>query len=295
MGYVLVLVSSANHQPLQQKHLETVSQYLGEQGSWQWLSVGKAAELSFARLPGHWTSEDLEGLLKEDGIDFFLVEPGARRKKKLLVCDMDNTVVVGETLDDLAESCGLGAEIAAITKRAMAGRIDFAEALKTRVRMLKDLELSELEKIRAKIRYTPGAETLVRVMREKGAFCVLVSGGFASFTSAVAEKLGFHAHHSNILKTKDDKLTGEVREPILDHQEKRALLQQYRDQLRITREEILAVGDGANDLAMINAAGFGVGFHPKACLKKKAKHSIVHGDLSTLLYAQGYRDFPFYS
>lgn len=292
MGHILILVSSDSAQPLRQEHLSKVGALAKAQDlPWKWLKPGKAAEIVLETLPGSWSRSSLEELLKYDRIDFFLIPDDNHRKKKLLISDMDSTMVIGETLDDLAAACGLKSEVAVITEKAMSGQLNFQEALRTRVMMLKDLTEVALSDTAKEIQYTPGGEVLVRVMREHGAFCVLVSGGFTCFTEPVSEQLGFNAHHGNVLEFSDKKLTGRVVGPILDHQAKLDFLRQYASDQHISEIDCLAVGDGANDLAMIVAAGLGVGYHPKSYLKEKADNSVLYGDLSTLLYVQGYTDF----
>ena len=292
MGHILILVSSDSTMPLLEEHLRSVGGF-AEAGnlSWNWLKPEKAAEIVLDSLPEKWSQASLEKLLEEDRIDSFLIPDDGHRKKKLLISDMDSTMVIGETLDDLAAVCGLKKEIAVITEKAMCGELDFREALRTRVRMLKGLSDSALVKTVAGIELMPGGQSLVRVMRENGAYCVLVSGGFTSFTEPVAKKLGFHVHHGNVLELKDNKLTGRVVDPILDHHAKLSFLQKYAKDHQLSEIECLAVGDGANDLSMINAAGLGVGYHPKAYLKERADSSILYGDLTALLYVQGYRNF----
>jgi phosphoserine phosphatase len=256
-----------------------------------WLSPGKAADLQLSARPDRHARAAIEHFLAEDRIDFFVVADGPARKKKLLVADMDSTMVVGETLDELAAQCGLEEEIAAITARAMAGELDFQEALRVRVALLKGLPEMALQTTLAAIQPMAGAEKLVTTMRTHGAFCVLASGGFSCFTAPVAARLGFQVSHGNLLEVREGRLTGKVREPILDHQSKLSFLQQYQTACNLDTAETLAVGDGANDLAMISAAGLGVGYHPKLFLKKRIENSILYGDLTALLYAQGYDFF----
>ena len=292
MGHILILVSSDSAVPLLEEHLNRVSGLVGAHNlSWNWLKAGKAAEIVLDTFPEKWPSTALEGLLQQDRIDSFLIPDDGHRKKKLLISDMDCTMVIGETLDELAAACGLKEKIAIITEKAMCGELDFAEALRERVMMLKGLSDTSLTETADRIELMPGGETLVRVMKENGATCVLVSGGFTCFTGPVAKKLGFHAHHGNTLECKDNKLTGVVVDPILDHNAKLSFLQQYAEAYQLSETECLAVGDGANDLAMIITAGLGVGYHPKTYLKKRARNSILYGDLTALLYIQGYTDF----
>lgn len=292
MGHILILVSSDSAKPLRQEHLSKVGAFAAVHNRpWNWLKQGKSAEIVLDTLPDNWSRSSLEELLEYDLIDSFLIPDDDHRKKKLLISDMDSTMVVGETLDDLAAACGLKSEVAAITEKAMSGQLDFQEALRTRVAMLKGLTEEALSDTAKEIECMPGGAVLVRVMREHGAFCVLVSGGFTCFTGPVAEQLGFHTHHGNILEFSNNKLTGGVVGPILDYRAKLAYLQQYASAQQLSEVDCLAVGDGANDLAMITAAGLGVGYHPKRYLREKADNSILYGDLSALLYVQGYTEF----
>lgn len=292
MNCILTLVSSDNETPLLSNHLKEVEQCLAVKvlGS-RWLSFGKAADIQLSDWPDGPARMALELFLAKDRIDFFIVPDDHTRQKKLLVADMDNTMVVGETLDELADQCGLKEKIAAITDRAMRGELDFQAALRTRVAMLKDLPQMALQTTLAAIQPMAGAELLIKIMRHHGARCVLVSGGFTCFTEPVAAKLGFHVSHGNILEIRAGQLTGKVQEPILDHQSKLSLLQHYQTTYDLDSAETLAIGDGANDLAMINVAGLGVGYHPKPFLKERIENNILYGDLTALLYAQGYEKF----
>jgi phosphoserine phosphatase len=289
MSYICVLVASTNERTLRIEHLERAAYICGSNGaSFTWIKEGKGADLILGSKPTREQREELEEMLSADRIDSFVIPEGTARKKKLLVSDMDNTMVVGETLDDLAAACGLKEQIAEITTRAMSGDLDFPTALRTRIAMLKGLRESTLKETFKKITYMEGAETLVTTMNSYGATCVLVSGGFTSFTGPVAENLGFHAHHGNVLEIEEGALTGQVCGPILDHRSKLQYLRQYMSDYSLSPEDVLAVGDGANDLDMIQAAGLGVGFHPKPYLKERVENSILYGDLSALLYVQGY-------
>ena len=217
-----------------------------------------------------------------------LVTRARGRRRGLLVADMDSTIVTSETLDDLAEHAGLKAEIAAITACSMNGEIDFGEALRQRVAMLKGLELAALEATAADIRLMPGARTLVATMKRHGALTALVSGGFTVFTARVAAMCGFDRHRANILLNDGTVLTGTVAEPILDRDAKRDALREFAQERGVRLIAALAVGDGANDLAMIAEAGLGVAFHARPVLRDAAPNRVDYADLRALLFAQGY-------
>jgi phosphoserine phosphatase len=215
----------------------------------------------------------------------------AMRRKKLLVADMDSTIINVECLDELADMAGLKPKIAAITERAMRGELEFEAALRERVGMLKGLKLSALERTYAeRVRLNPGAKSLLATMRRDGAHTMLVSGGFGYFTSRVAEAAGFHVERGNTLLDDGAALTGEVGHPILGREAKLQALEEAATRLKLDYAETLAVGDGANDLAMIQRAGMGVAYHAKPLVAAAAGASIDHNDLIALLYLQGYRD-----
>jgi phosphoserine phosphatase len=224
------------------------------------------------------------------GLDINLVKTD-RRRKKLLLADMDSTIINVECLDELADMAGLKPEIAAITERAMRGELEFEAALKERVGMLKGLELGALERTYAeRVRLNPGAKSLLATMRAHGAHTMLVSGGFGYFTQRVAEAAGFHAERGNTLLDDGTALTGEVAMPILGREAKLHALEEAVATLKIDFDETLAVGDGANDLAMIQKAGLGVAYHAKPVVAVAAGAAISHNDLTALLYLQGYSD-----
>jgi len=226
--------------------------------------------------------------LERKSVDF-CAQPAEGRKKRLLVADMDSTIIGCECLDELADFAGLKAEIAAITARAMAGEIAFEPALVERVARLKGLPLETLAAVfEQRVRLNPGARTLVATMTAHGARCVLVSGGFDFFTSRVALAAGFHAERANRLIDDGEVLTGDVAAPILGKQAKLAALEEEARAHGLDLSETLAVGDGANDLAMIEAAGLGVAWRARPVLAAAADASVDHGDLSALLYFQGY-------
>jgi phosphoserine phosphatase len=218
------------------------------------------------------------------------VQPLAHRRKRLLVADMDSTIINVECLDELADFAGLKAEISAITERAMRGELAFEGALRERVGMLKGLSTQALQQAYdERVRLNPGARTLVRTMAANGARCVLVSGGFTFFTRRVAQAAGFHADRANTLIEADGALTGQVGEPILGREAKLAALREEAAGLGLTPEDTLAIGDGANDLAMIEAAGLGVAYRAKPIVAAQADAKVDHADLTALLYFQGYR------
>ena len=222
------------------------------------------------------------------------VQPVAGRRKRLLVADMDSTIINVECLDELADFAGLKAEISAITERAMRGELAFEGALRERVAMLKGLPVTALQQAYdQRVRLNPGARTLVRTMAANGARCVLVSGGFSFFTGRVAQAALFHAHRANTLIEADGALTGLVGEPILGREAKLAALLEEAKAGDIPLDETLALGDGANDLAMIEAAGLGVAYHAKPIVAAQADARIEHTDLTTLLYFQGYNEDAF--
>lgn len=218
------------------------------------------------------------------------VQAAAGRRKGLLVADMDSTIITVECLDELADFAGVKAQVAAITERAMAGELAFEGALRERVAMLKGLSIDALQRCYdERVRLNPGARTLVRTMAEHGARCLLVSGGFTFFTGRVAEAAGFHGHRANTLIEAESALAGLVDEPILGREAKLAALLEARADLGLAPEATLAVGDGANDLAMIEAAGLGVAYRAKPIVAAQADARVDHADLTALLYFQGYR------
>ncbi|MCA1499996.1 MULTISPECIES: phosphoserine phosphatase SerB [unclassified Bradyrhizobium] len=219
-----------------------------------------------------------------------VVQPVGFRRKKLFLADMDSTMIGQECIDELADFVGVKAHVAAITERAMRGEIEFEPALRERVALLKDLPASAVDEVLAKrITLTPGGRELVATMRANGAYTCLVSGGFTLFTRAVAAKIGFQENRANELVVRDGKFTGEVKEPILGRAAKLATLVDLMESFDLDDIDSVVVGDGANDLAMIQAAGLGVAYHAKPAVAAAAAARIDHGDLTALLYAQGYR------
>lgn len=222
------------------------------------------------------------------GVDVNLV-PARDRQKRLLVADMDSTIISVECIDELADFAGMKAQVAAITNRAMRGELDFEQAIHARVALLADLPLSALEKCYdERVRLNPGAAELVATMNAHGAMTALISGGFAFFTSRVAALAGFAYDRANELLTADGRLTGSVALPVLGQSAKREELLRMRRELGLTPAQTLAVGDGANDLAMVREAGLGVAYHAKPALRAAATAVLDHSDLTALLALQGY-------
>jgi len=253
-----------------------------------WLAEGRAADIGLTGADPAAVEAAARAALGDAEIDVH-GQAFAGRRKRLLLADMDSTIVTSETLDELAAFAGLKDEIAVITARAMNGELDFEEALKERVGKLKGLSEETLAQAYADVALTPGAETLVRTMAAEGARCVLISGGFKYFTSRVAARCGFHAEFSNDFIIEAGELTGRVVEPILTKDVKLDTLIRERAESGLADHETLAMGDGANDLPMIQAAGLGIAFHGKPVVAAAAPARIDHGDLTAALYFQGYR------
>lgn len=251
----------------------------------RWVERCYASDVPFAGDPAVARGA-LEGLI--DGVDV-IVQPEAGRAKRLLVADMDSTMITIECIDELADYAGIKAEIAEVTERAMRGELDFEGALDARVALLKGLDASAIERCYAeRVKIMPGAKPLIRTMRARGGRAVLVSGGFTVFADRVAAEIGFDRAISNTLEIAEGALAGTVRRPIVGAAAKRETLLAEMAALGIEAEATLAVGDGANDIPMIEAAGLGIAYHAKPKTAAAAHGRIVHGDLSALLYAQGY-------
>ncbi len=256
-----------------------------------WLAPDEAAEFPVPEVPGNrWEVwEDLQAM----GIDL-AVQGDVGRRKKILLADMDSTLIRQECVDELAAEAGVGERVTAITARAMNGELDFEAALRERVGLLRGLDAGVIGKVLdERITYMPGGEALVATMKANGARAALVSGGFTAFTSQVAGHLGFDEHHANTLLVEDGKLTGEVAEPILGRDAKVAALKRLVAELGVSEADVLAVGDGANDLGMLGLAGMGVALHAKPSVAAQCEPRVNHGDLSALLYLQGYSQDEF--
>ncbi|EJN04047.1 phosphoserine phosphatase SerB [Phyllobacterium sp. YR531] len=259
-----------------------------------WLADGVACDITLKdtddlNAARHLIAHAIDG----EPIDIVIQNQDSRRKK-VLIADMDSTMIQQECIDELAEEAGLRDKVAAITARAMNGEIDFEPALRERVALLKGLPYSVIDKVIAsRITLMPGGPELVRTMKKHGAYTALVSGGFTVFTQRIAEMIGFNENSANILIDNGETLTGEVKEPILGRAAKVAALSSICERFGLTPNEAMAVGDGANDLGMLQLAGTGVALHAKPVVAEQANVRIDHGDLTALLYIQGYRKTDF--
>jgi phosphoserine phosphatase len=295
MAYVAVLISNPEQPTLDGALLARAADALPHAGAARWLSSGIAADIPFARANGPISAitERLREAVAGHPIDVAVL-PLAHRRKKLLLADMDSTMIQQECIDELAAYVGLKAEVSAITGRAMRGEIAFEPALRERVALLNGLSETVVDEIiSGRITLMPGGSALIATMKAHGAYTALVSGGFTVFTSRIGQMLGFDEDRSNILEVADGKLLGLVRDPILGKEAKQARLIALRTQLNLSPEETMAVGDGANDLDMLGEAGLGVALHAKPTVAAAADVRIDHGDLTALLYLQGYATADF--
>ena len=287
MENVLVLIANPATPILDAAAVQSATDILvaggAEVGAVDWLAPGVACDLPFE---GPAESPPASVILP--GIDAVVLSVEGRRKR-LLVADMESTMIENEMLDELAEFLGLRETVASITARAMNGEIDFAQALAERVRLLRGLPVSRLDEAAERIRTMPGGATLIATMHKYGGYCALVSGGFTYFTRMMRERLGFDFDAANTLNHDGRTLAGTVAPPILGKEAKLATLERLCAERRLELGQSLAVGDGANDLPMLQAAGLGVAFRAKPAVAAQVPAQIVHSDLTALLYLQGYR------
>jgi phosphoserine phosphatase len=304
MFYVATLISHPDRPAVTDALAQKAARYLPHGRPVDWLNPGVAVDVAFLAdevddgPPGNDEerafmqdlSGDLRDIVGSEPVDVVVQRQDGRRKK-LLIADMDSTMIGQECIDELADYAGVKARVAAITERAMRGELDFAPALRERVALLKGLPASVIgEVIAERIRPTPGGRTLVATMRANGAYTCVVSGGFTAFTSSIAATIGFDEQRANTLMVDaSGNLAGTVAEPVVGREAKLETLNELRERLRLDREQTLAVGDGANDIPMIVASGLGVAYHGKPALREAATALVDHGDLTALLYAQGYR------
>ena len=290
MSLVATLICNPADPALDSTVVDGARAILPSPGPARWLFDEVAVDIPFTG------SEDIAGIaarLREARGDLpidIVVQPEATRRKKLFLADMDSTMIGQECVDELADFAGLKARVAGITERAMRGEIEFEPALRERVALLKGLPVSTIDEVlKKRITPTPGGRELVATMRAHGAWTCLISGGFTLFTNTVAAAIGFQENRANALRVLDGQLTGEVAEPILGRAAKLATLVELREAFDLDDIDTLVVGDGANDLDMIQHAGLGVAYHAKPAVAATAAVRIDHGDLTALLYAQGYR------
>ncbi|WP_037315329.1 phosphoserine phosphatase SerB [Ruegeria halocynthiae] len=283
--YVATLLTNPTAPSLEEALVESLCNAWGG-GDMVWLSPDEAAQFKFPEMPGNrW---DVWAELQLLGVDL-IVQPVAGRRKLMLLADMDSTMIQQECIDELADEAGVGDRVKGITARAMNGELDFEGALTERVGLLKGLSETVIDKVLAdRITLMPGGRELVATMRVNGGYAALVSGGFTAFTANVAAQLGFDENRANTLLAENGVLTGEVQHPILGRQAKVDALEQITKRLGLSEADVIAVGDGANDLGMLDRAGTGVALHAKPSVAEKCDIRINYGDLTALLYLQGY-------
>jgi len=291
MDVVVTLIADYWQHRLDAAGVETACAVLRDAGGaphdTAWLSPNEACDLFCTDLDPMAAAERVRTALAPRPIDV-IAQPCKGRRKKGLIADMESTLIAEEMLDELGRHAGLEDRIAAITARAMNGEIDFVEAVRERAAMLAGLSVALMEEAWAQVTIDPGAEVLVATMRAHGAHCLLVSGGFTFFTVRLRDRLGFHADQGNRLEILDGKLTGQALDPILDKEAKLSALRDACAKLQCEAADFVAVGDGANDIPMLQAAGLGVAYHAKPTVKAAVPMRLDHCDLTALLFAQGY-------
>lgn len=292
--YALTLIGTTKLVPLLATHVNLVCAELNLDCEPDWLAEGEACDLVFASdFSASKITSQAQKALEGTAIDA-VCSPVEGRRKRILISDMDSTIIDQECIDELGEVFGVGPAIREITQMVITGKIGFSDALRQRLALMQGMQKTLLERVYdERITLKPGARTLVQTMRQNGAYCILVSGGFSFFASRISEALGFHDHQANALVFADEKLTGEVAEPILGRTAKLETLNRLCKEKGMQPSDVLAVGDGANDIKMVAAAGLGVAFHGSDSLKAHANAHINHADLTALLYVQGYRKSEF--
>lgn len=283
--YQVTLIGAPNQERLNMTVLDSLRHAWGG-GDAVWLSHAEAAEFPIETVPSNrWQVwQEFQNM----GVDM-VVQPASERRKKMLLADMDSTMIQQECIDELADEVGVGDRVKEITARAMNGELDFEAALDERVELLADQPASIIDEVlKERIKFMPGGRTLIATMKEDGAYAALVSGGFTAFTNKVAETLGFDEHHANTLLVDGDKLSGKVARPILGREAKVEQLEKITAKLGLSENDVIAVGDGANDLGMLGRAGTGVALHAKPAVQAECDVRVNYGDLTALLFLQGY-------